>query len=328
MQETHAAGSYADCGKEDSMARIYTSSEQLIGGTPLLEAVHIEKEEHLKARLLLKLEGFNPGGSAKDRVGLAMIEDAEKRGVLHPGSVIIEPTSGNTGIGLCVVAAARGYRAIIVMPDSMSMERRLLMKAYGAELVLTPGSEGMKGAIAKADELAREIPGSFIPGQFDNPANPQAHYDTTGPEIYADTDGAVDIFVAGVGTGGTITGVGRYLKERKPGVKIIAVEPASSPLLTKGVAGPHGIQGIGANFVPSVLDRSVIDEIIPVTDEDAMAAGRVLGRREGVLIGISSGACLHAALELARRAENAGKTIVALMPDAGDRYLSTKLYQD
>ena len=310
------------------MARIYTSSEQLIGRTLLLEAVHIEEEEHLKARLLLKLEGFNPVGSAKDRVGLAMIEDAEKRGVLHPGSVIIEPTSGNTGIGLCVVAAARGYRAIIVMPDSMSMERRMLMKAYGAELVLTPGSEGMKGAIAKADELAREIPGSFIPGQFDNPANPQAHYDTTGPEIYADTDGAVDIFVAGVGTGGTITGVGRYLKERKPGVKIIAVEPASSPLLTKGVAGPHGIQGIGANFVPSVLDRSVIDEIIPVTDEDAMAAGRTLGRREGVLIGISSGACLHAALELARRAENAGKTIVALMPDAGDRYLSTRMYQD
>ena len=290
--------------------------------------MHIEKEEHLKARLLLKLEGFNPGGSAKDRVGLAMIEDAEKRGVLHPGSVIIEPTSGNTGIGLCVVAAARGYRAIIVMPDSMSMERRLLMKAYGAELVLTPGSEGMKGAIAKAEELAREIPDSFIPGQFDNPANPQAHYNTTGLEIYADTDGAVDIFVAGVGTGGTITGVGRYLKERKPTVQIVAVEPASSPLLTKGVAGPHGIQGIGANFVPSVLDRSVIDEIIPVTDEDAMSAGRALGRREGVLIGISSGACLHAALMLARRAENAGKTIVALMPDAGDRYLSTKLYQD
>ena len=310
------------------MARIYTSSEQLIGGTPLLEAVHIEKEEHLKARLLLKLEGFNPGGSAKDRVGLAMIEDAEKRGVLHPGSVIIEPTSGNTGIGLCVVAAARGYRAIIVMPDSMSMERRLLMKAYGAELVLTPGSEGMKGAIAKAEELAREIPDSFIPGQFDNPANPQAHYDTTGPEIFEDTCGAVDIFVAGVGTGGTITGVGRYLKERKPTVQIVAVEPASSPLLTKGVAGPHGIQGIGANFVPGVLDRSVIDEIIPVTDEDAMAAGRALGRQEGVLIGISSGACLYAALELARREENAAKTIVALMPDAGDRYLSTKLYQD
>ena len=310
------------------MARIYTSSEQLIGRTPLLEAVHIEEEEHLKARLLLKLEGFNPGGSAKDRVGLAMIEDAEKRGVLHPGSTIIEPTSGNTGIGLCVVAAARGYRAIIVMPDSMSMERRLLMKAYGAELVLTPGSEGMKGAIAKAEELAREIPDSFIPGQFDNSANPQAHYDTTAPEIFEDTCGAVDIFVAGVGTGGTITGVGRYLKERKPTVQIVAVEPASSPLLTKGVAGPHGIQGIGANFVPSVLDRSVIDEIIPVTDEDAMAAGRTLGRREGVLIGISSGACLHAALELARRAENAGKTIVALMPDAGDRYLSTRMYQD
>ena len=310
------------------MSRIFTSAEQLIGRTPLLEITHIAAEEQLRARVLCKLECMNPGGSAKDRVGLAMIEDAEKRGVLHPGSVIIEPTSGNTGIGLCVVAAARGYRAIIVMPDSMSMERRMLMKAYGAELVLTPGSEGMKGAIAKADELAREIPGSFIPGQFDNPANPQAHYDTTGPEIYADTDGAVDIFVAGVGTGGTITGVGRYLKERKPGVKIIAVEPASSPLLTKGVAGPHGIQGIGANFVPSVLDRSVIDEIIPVTDEDAMAAGRTLGRREGVLIGISSGACLHAALELARRAENAGKTIVALMPDAGDRYLSTRMYQD
>ena len=328
MQETHAAGGIAGCGKEDSMARVYTSSEQLIGHTPLLEAVHIEKEENLNARLLLKLEGFNPGGSAKDRVGLAMIEDAEKRGALHPGSVIIEPTSGNTGIGLCVVAAARGYRAIIVMPDSMSMERRLLMKAYGAELVLTPGSEGMKGAIAKAEQLAREIPDSFIPGQFDNPANPQAHYETTGPEIYGDTDGAVDIFVAGVGTGGTITGVGRYLKEKKPGVKIVAVEPASSPLLSGGVAGPHGIQGIGANFVPSVLDRSVLDEIIPVTDEDAMAAGRAMGRREGVLIGISSGACLHAALMLARRAENAGKTIVALMPDAGDRYLSTRLYQD
>ncbi|MGN0772695.1 MAG: cysteine synthase A [Candidatus Ventricola sp.] len=310
------------------MARIYTSAEQLIGHTPLLEAVHIEREEKLSARLLVKLEGFNPGGSAKDRVGLAMIEDAERRGVLHPGSVIIEPTSGNTGIGLCVVAAARGYRAVIVMPDSMSMERRLLMKAYGAELVLTPGSEGMKGAIAKAEQLAREIPGSFIPGQFDNPANPQAHYETTGPEIYEDTCGEVDIFVAGVGTGGTITGVGRYLKEKKPGVQIVAVEPASSPLLSGGVAGPHGIQGIGANFVPSVLDRSVIDEIIPVTDEDALAAGRAMGRREGVLIGISSGACLHAALMLARRAENAGKTIVALMPDAGDRYLSTRLYQD
>lgn len=310
------------------MAGIYTSAEQLIGRTPLLEAVHIEREEGLGARLLLKLEGVNPGGSAKDRVGLAMIEDAERRGALRPGSVIIEPTSGNTGIGLCVVAAARGYRTLIVMPDSMSVERRLLMKAYGAELVLTPGSEGMRGAIERAEQLSREIPGSFIPGQFDNPANPQAHYDTTGPEIFEDTQGEVDIFVAGVGTGGTITGVGRYLKEKKPGVRIVAVEPASSPLLSGGVAGPHGIQGIGANFVPGVLDRSVIDEIIPVTDEDAMAAGRAMGRREGVLIGISSGACLHAALELARRGENAGKTIVALMPDAGDRYLSTKLYQD
>lgn len=307
---------------------IYTSAEQLIGHTPLLEAVHIEKEKNLKARLLLKLEGFNPGGSAKDRVGLAMIDDAERRGILRPGSVIIEPTSGNTGIGLCVVAAARGYRAIIVMPDSMSMERRMLMKAYGAELVLTPGSEGMKGAIAKAEEIARRTPGSFIPGQFDNPANPAAHYGATGPEIWQDTDGNVDIFVAGVGTGGTVTGVGRYLKEKKPGVKIIAVEPASSPLLSGGKAGPHGIQGIGANFVPDVLDRSVIDEIIPVTDEDAMAAGRSMGRHEGVLIGISSGACLHAAIELAKREENTGKTIVALMPDAGDRYLSTKLYQD
>jgi len=310
------------------MANVYTSAEQLIGHTPLLEAVHIEREEKLKARLLLKLEGFNPGGSSKDRVGLAMIDDAERRGVLKPGSVIIEPTSGNTGIGLCVVAAARGYRAIIVMPDSMSMERRLLMKAYGAELILTPGSEGMKGAIAKAEELAREIPGSLIPGQFDNPANPQAHIDTTGPEIWMDTDGEMDIFVAGVGTGGTITGVGRYLKEKKPETKIVAVEPASSPLLSKGIAGAHGLQGIGANFVPSVLDKSVIDEIICVSDEDAMAAGRSMGRKEGVLIGISSGACLHAAIQLAKREENAGKTIVALMPDAGDRYLSTKMYQD
>ncbi|MBR4039653.1 MAG: cysteine synthase A [Clostridia bacterium] len=307
---------------------IYTSAEQLIGRTPLLQAKHIETEEGLKARLLLKLEGFNPGGSAKDRVGLAMIDDAERKGVLKPGSVIIEPTSGNTGIGLCVVAAARGYRAIIVMPDSMSMERRLLMKAYGAELVLTPGSEGMKGAIAKAEALAAEIPGSFIPGQFINPANPQAHYDATGPEIWEDTNGDIDIFVAGVGTGGTVTGVGRYLKEKEPGVKIAAVEPAASPLLTTGVAGVHGIQGIGANFVPDVLDRSVIDEIITVTDEDAMAAGRSMGRREGVLIGISAGACLHAAIELAKREENAGKTIVALMPDSGDRYLSTALYQE
>jgi len=290
--------------------------------------VHIEKEEGLQAKLLLKLEGFNPGGSSKDRVGLAMIDDAERRGILKPGSVIIEPTSGNTGIGLCVVAAARGYRAIIVMPDSMSMERRLLMKAYGAELVLTPGSEGMKGAIEKAEQLAQEMPGSFIPGQFDNPANPRAHIDVTGPEIWEDTDGEVDIFVAGVGTGGTVTGVGRYLKEKKPDVKIIAVEPAASPLLSKGVSGPHGLQGIGANFVPSVLDRGVIDEIICVTDEDAMATGRSMGRKEGVLIGISSGACLHAAIEMAKREENRGKTIVALMPDAGDRYLSTRMYQE
>lgn len=310
------------------MAKIYTSAEQLIGHTPLLEIGHIAREEGFRARLLIKLEGVNPGGSAKDRVGLAMIDDAERRGILKPGSVIIEPTSGNTGIGLCVVAAARGYRAIIVMPDSMSMERRLLMKAYGAELVLTPGSEGMKGAIARAEEIAREIPGSFIPGQFDNPANPQAHYDATGPEIWEDTDGEVDIFVAGVGTGGTITGVGRYLKERKPDVQVVAVEPAASPLLSKGVAGAHGLQGIGANFVPSVLDRSMIDEIITVSDEDAFAAGRNMGRREGVLIGISAGACLHAAIELAKREENKGKTIVALMPDAGDRYLSTRMYQD
>ena len=310
------------------MAKVYTSAEQLIGHTPLLEAVHIEKEENLKARLLLKLEGFNPGGSSKDRVGLSMIDDAERRGILKPGSVIIEPTSGNTGIGLCVVAAARGYRAIIVMPDSMSMERRLLMKAYGAELVLTPGSEGMKGAIEKAEELAKEIPGSFIPGQFDNPANPAAHLAATGPEIWADTDGEVDIFVAGVGTGGTITGVGQYLKGKKSGVKIVGVEPESSPLLTKGVAGPHGLQGIGANFVPSVLNREIMDEIICVTDEDAMAASRMMGRKEGVLIGISSGACLHAAIEIAKREENRGKTIVALMPDCGDRYLSTKMYQD
>lgn len=310
------------------MANIYRSAEALIGRTPLMEAAQLAKEEGLKARLLVKLEGFNPGGSAKDRVGLAMIDDAERRGILKPGSVIIEPTSGNTGIGLAVVAAARGYRAIIVMPDSMSMERRMLMKAYGAELVLTPGSEGMKGAIAKAEELAQEIPDSFIPGQFDNPANPQAHYDATGPEIWADTDGEVDIFVAGVGTGGTVTGVGRYLKEKKPDVKIVAVEPAASPLLTQGIAGPHGIQGIGANFVPSVLDLSVVDEIIPVSDKDAMKAGRMMGRREGVLIGISSGACLYAAMELAKREENAGKTIVALMPDCGDRYLSTALYQE
>ena len=309
------------------MAKIFDSAEQMIGGTPLLRAKHIEKAEGLQAKLLLKLEGKNPGGSAKDRVGLAMIDDAERRGLLASGATIIEPTSGNTGIGLSVVAAARGYRAIIVMPDSMSMERRLLMKAYGAELVLTPGSLGMKGAIEKANELAAEIPGSFIPGQFDNPANPQIHYMTTGPEIYADTDGEVDIFVAGVGTGGTITGVGRYLKEKKPGVYVAAVEPEASPLLSKGVAGPHGLQGIGANFVPSVLDRSVMDEIIPVSDEEAYAAGRMMGCREGVLVGISGGAALHAAIQLAKREENAGKTIVALMPDSGDRYLSTKMYE-
>ena len=310
------------------MGRIFASAEALIGGTPLLHAANIEKKENLRARVLLKLEGFNPGGSSKDRVAKAMIDDAERRGLIGPGSVIIEPTSGNTGIGLCAVAAARGYRAIIVMPDSMSMERRLLMTAYGAELVLTPGSEGMTGAIQKAEQLNREIPGSLIPGQFDNPANPQAHIDTTGPEIFADTDGEVDIFVAGVGTGGTITGVGRYLKERKPDVKIVAVEPAASPLLSGGKAGPHGLQGIGANFVPSVLDRSVIDEIIPVTEEAAYAAGRMAGRLEGVLVGISSGACLHAAMELAKREENTGKTIVALMPDSGDRYLSTRMYQE
>ena len=309
------------------MARIYTSAEQLIGHTPLLEAMHIEKEKNLKAKILLKLEGFNPGGSSKDRVGLSMIEDAERRGVLKPGSVIIEPTSGNTGIGLCVVAAARGYRAIIVMPDSMSMERQLLMGAYGAELVLTPGAEGMTGAIAKAEALAREIPHSFIPDQFNNPANPAAHYATTGPEIWADTDGNVDIFVAGIGTGGTVTGTGRYLKEQNPSIQIVGVEPASSPLLTQGHAGPHGLQGIGANFVPSILDASLIDEIIPVTEEDAYAAGRRMGTAEGILVGISSGAALHAALELATRPENAGKHIVVLLPDTGDRYLSTPMFR-
>ncbi len=306
---------------------IYTSAEQLIGNTPLLRAARVEREEGLCARLLLKLEGFNPGGSSKDRVGAAMLADAERRGLIGPGSVIIEPTSGNTGIGLCVAAASRGYRTIIVMPDSMSVERRQLMRAYGAELVLTPGAAGMQGAVDRARALASAIPGSFIPGQFDNPANPRAHQETTGPEIWRDADGAVDIFVAGVGTGGTITGVGRYLKEQNPRVRIVAVEPAASPLLSAGYAGPHGIQGIGANFVPAVLDRSVIDEILPVADDDAMAAGRALGRREGVLVGISSGACLHAACRIARRAENAGKTVVALIPDAGDRYLSTPLYE-
>ena len=310
------------------MGKIYASASEMIGGTPLMEAVQIEKTEKLCARLLVKLEGFNPGGSAKDRVGAAMIDDAEQRGILCPGSVIIEPTSGNTGIGLACAAAAKGYRVIIVMPDSMSVERRQLIAAYGAELVLTPGALGMAGAIEKAHELAAKTPGSFIPGQFDNPANAMAHYRTTGPEIWADTDGEVDIFVAGVGTGGTITGVGRYLKEKKPGIRIVAVEPSGSPLLSGGKAGPHGLQGIGANFIPSVLDRSVIDEITTVTEEEAYAAGRMIGRREGVLVGISSGACLHAAIQLAKREENRGKTIVALMPDAGDRYLSTAMFSE
>ena len=310
------------------MSGIYTSAQQLIGGTPLLELCGMEKEAHLEARVLAKLEYFNPAGSAKDRVALAMILDAEARGLLRPGSTVIEPTSGNTGIGLASVAAARGYKAIIVMPDSMSRERQLLMGAYGAKLVLTPGAQGMSGAIAKAEELAKEIPGSFIPDQFCNPANAEAHYRTTGPEIWEDTDGTVDIFVAGVGTGGTITGVGRYLKERNPNVRIVAVEPADSPLLSCGKAGPHGIQGIGANFVPAVLDTKIYDEIIPVTTEDAYAAGRRLGRTEGVLVGISSGAALHAALVLAKREENRGKVIVALLPDTGDRYLSTPMFAE
>ena len=307
---------------------IYTSAAQLIGNTPLLELTNLERKDNLEARLLVKLEARNPAGSAKDRVALSMVLDAEERGLLKPGSVIIEPTSGNTGIGLCSVAAARGYRCIIVMPDSMSMERRLLMTAFGGELVLTPGCDGMTGWIAKAEQLQRQIPGSIIAGQFENPANPKAHYLTTGPEIWEDTEGEVDIFVAGIGTGGTITGVGRYLKEQKPGVKIVGVEPAESPLLTQGRSGPHGIQGIGANFVPEILDRSVIDEILPVTVEDAYAAGRRLGREEGVLCGISSGAALHAALLLAKRPENRGKTIVALLPDSGDRYLTTPMYQE
>ena len=306
---------------------IYTSAAQLIGNTPLLELTNLERKDALEARILVKLESRNPAGSAKDRVALAMVLDAEERGLLTPGSVIIEPTSGNTGIGLCSVAAARGYRCIIVMPDSMSLERRLLMTAFGGELVLTPGAEGMTGCIAKAEELRKQIPGSIIAGQFENPANPKAHYLTTGPEIWQDTDGSVDIFVAGIGTGGTISGVGKYLKERKPGVQIVGVEPAESPLLTEGRSGPHGIQGIGANFVPEILDRTVIDEILPVTVEDAYAAGRRLGREEGVLCGISSGAALHAALLLAKRPENRGKTIVALLPDSGDRYLTTPMYQ-
>ena len=310
------------------MAKIYTSAEQLIGNTPLLELKNIEKKYALKARLLAKLEYFNPAGSVKDRVGRAMLDDAEKRGVLKEGSVIIEPTSGNTGIGLASVAAARGYRTIIVMPETMSVERRQLMKAYGAELVLTEGAKGMKGAIAKAEELAKEIPNAFIPGQFVNPANPAVHKATTGPEIWQDTDGKVDIFVAGVGTGGTITGVGEYLKEQKPGVKIVAVEPASSAVLSTGVAGSHKIQGIGAGFVPDVLNTGIYDEIIPVKDEDAFALGREIGRTEGVLVGISSGAALWAAVELAGKPENEGKTIVVLLPDTGDRYLSTPMFQE
>lgn len=310
------------------MAHIYNSAEELIGRTPLLELRRMECTEKLKARLLAKLEYFNPAGSAKDRVALAMIDDAEERGVLTPGSTIIEPTSGNTGIGLAVVAAVRGYRCIIVMPDSMSRERQQLMSAYGAELVLTPGKEGMSGAIAKAEELAAAIPGSFIPDQFNNPANAKAHLETTGPEIWTDTDGEVDVFVAGVGTGGTITGVGEYLKARKPAVRIVAVEPADSPLLSGGKAGPHGLQGIGANFVPGVLNTAIYDEIIPVTTDDAYAAGRKLGKTEGVLAGISSGAALHAALELAKREENEGKTIVVLLPDTGDRYLSTPMFAE
>ncbi len=310
------------------MSRIYTSADQLIGGTPLLELTHIEKQDGLKARVLVKLEYFNPAGSVKDRIAKAMIDDAETRGALKPGSVIIEPTSGNTGIGLASVAAARGYRVIIVMPETMSVERRQLMKAYGAELVLTEGAKGMSGAIAKADELAKQIPDSFIPGQFVNPANPAVHYATTGPEVWADTDGKVDLFVAGVGTGGTLTGVGRYLKEQNPDVKVVAVEPASSPVLSKGVAGAHKIQGIGAGFVPDVLNTKIYDEIIAVENDDAFATGRRIGKTEGVLVGISSGAAVWAAIELAKRPENAGKTIVALLPDTGDRYLSTPMFAD
>ncbi len=310
------------------MSNIYTSADQLIGKTPLLELTHIEKDAGLNARLLVKLEYFNPAGSVKDRIAKAMIDGAEASGKLKPGSTIIEPTSGNTGIGLASVAAARGYRIIITMPETMSVERRQLMRAYGAELVLTEGAKGMQGAIAKAEELAQEISDSFIPGQFVNPANPAAHRSTTGPEIWADTDGEVDIFVAGVGTGGTITGVGQYIKEQNPAVKIVAVEPKDSPVLSEGRSGAHKIQGIGAGFVPEVLDTAVYDEIIPVSNEDAFAAGRLIGRKEGVLVGISSGAALHAAIELAKRPENAGKTIVALLPDTGDRYLSTPLFAD
>ena len=310
------------------MSAIYTSADQLIGKTPLLELTHIEKELGLKAKVLAKLEYFNPAGSVKDRIAKAMIDDAESSGKLKPGATIIEPTSGNTGIGLAAVAAARGYRIIIVMPETMSVERRQLMKAYGAELVLTEGAKGMKGAIAKAEELAKEIPNSFIPGQFTNPANPKAHFETTGPEIFADTDGAVDIFVAGVGTGGTVTGVGEYLKSKKPEVKVVAVEPASSAVLSTGVAGAHKIQGIGAGFVPDVLNTKVYDEIITVSNEDAFATGKLVGKKEGVLVGISSGAAVWAGIELAKRPENEGKTIVVLLPDTGDRYLSTPLFAD
>ena len=310
------------------MSKIYTSADQLIGRTPLLELTHIEKELGLKAKILAKLEYFNPAGSVKDRIAKAMIDDAEQKGLLKEGSVIIEPTSGNTGIGLASVAAARGYRIIIVMPDSMSVERRQLMKAYGAELVLTEGAQGMKGAIARAEELAKEIPSSFLPGQFVNPANPRAHFETTGPEIYEDTDGKVDYFVAGVGTGGTITGTGEYLKSKNPAIRVVAVEPKTSAVLSTGVAGPHKIQGIGAGFVPQVLDTKVYDEIIPVENDDAFTTGRLVGRKEGVLVGISSGAALWAAIELAKRPDSEGKTIVVLMPDTGDRYLSTPLFAD
>ena len=310
------------------MSKIYTSADQLIGRTPLLELTHIEKKLGLKAKLVAKLEYFNPAGSVKDRIAKAMIDDAEAKGLLKEGSVIIEPTSGNTGIGLASVAAARGYRIIIVMPETMSVERRQIMKAYGAELVLTEGAKGMKGAIAKADELAKEIPNSFVAGQFVNPANPKAHFESTGPEIYEDTEGKVDYFVAGVGTGGTITGVGQYLKSKIPGVKVVAVEPATSPVLSKGVSGAHKIQGIGAGFVPDVLDTKVYDEIIPVANEDAFATGKLVGKSEGVLVGISSGAAVWAGIELAKRPENEGKTIVVLLPDTGDRYLSTPLFAD
>ncbi len=310
------------------MSKIYSSADMLIGKTPLLELTHIEKEYNLKAKIIAKLEYFNPAGSVKDRIAKAMLDEAEKSGILKPGSVIIEPTSGNTGIGLASVAAARGYRIIIVMPDTMSVERRQLMKAYGAELVLSEGAKGMKGAIAKADELAAEIPNSFIPGQFVNSANPKAHFETTGPEIYEDTDGKVDIFVAGVGTGGTVTGVGEYLKSKNPNIKVVAVEPATSPVLSKGTPGAHKIQGIGAGFVPKVLNTNIYDEIIAVENEDAFSAGKLIGKKEGVLVGISSGAALSAAIELAKRPENEGKNIVVLFPDTGDRYLSTPLFAD